>query len=1511
MRRLLIVVLSLCLLPLFPVLAQDLIFAPAIPYYAGDGPYSLFTADFNRDGSKDLAVANGYSNSNNITILQNNGDGVFQSPVPYAVGQHPNFITGANFDEDNYIDLAVTNYFSHTVSILRNLGNGLFQGAVNYDVGAYPCCVIAANFDDDNDIDLAVANSSSDNMSILLNNGDGTFQVSAPITVGNNPASLIASDLDDDGDNDIVVANTYSDNVAIFINNGNAAFQLINNLATGVDPMSVYATDLDGDNDDDLAVVINSTGCVSIFINNGNATFQPSVSYIVGDDPRLLCANDLNGDGFLDLAVTCAYPNSIAILTNNHDGTFNGPITYSTGNHPLQVCSDDFDSDGDNDLVSANNGSDNVSILKNLTGNPFPSDCGELTFVDDFSDGNDDGWIGNPEGTWSIVDGIYDGSLSTPQTICYRLTGNRDWGDCCISFDFNDLAGVVDLIYLRWGTVRADGYLLRVETNYGSFNQSNMKMMKYINNSVVETITYPIITQTNTWYHFDLSLIGNRIICKLNGTEIFTYVDTQSLYPTGLFGFAPTKQAGVGQSHVQFDNVEIRCADHAECLPFANVTGEVRDSLSSAPLAGELIEYFQNSVVRYSSTVNSSGIFQSLGIDAGQYDVRCSKSGYLTQIRNGVTFAEGHNSTMDFNLIPLSSLGTISGVITETDNTTPISGVLVRALQSSTEIAQFTTGPDGQYTLANLPAGIYDVEASKEGYTTQIQLADLSSGQTITMNFRLVSYILITVQKPNGTIFADTLVNIYQVNAEMNEDLKGMRRTDSQGRLRIDHDWFEVGDRIKLEVNIYNEPAHKANHDELGNIIFSRRLDNATFSLNGGATYYDIFNGAEEQAVRLARSIFVYNLLVSVEWNATDDYLNSLEQGFRKMSNHLYDITDGQARLGKIIIFETGQYWDDADLRIFASTTYYAPNSQHGGMYNESSATNAHIQVPRKCFGERERLNRIGCSVEHPLDLSWSYDVEAKSHEFGHHAFALYDEYVNSEDQTVHPDWTFGFMDSHASGVPTPEWLSEMSTSYRYPNDSFHDTWQWQGEGMPCWDRLINPANPVWDETVNGTYCPIISPDERNLPTGYQYLEGPNNNLNNPSDDVGTEAKLSIDIRHAPDEAFDVPLHIVPSPIFKGAKIKVSLFKQGKKITEGSPGDNNLIWVVGANCGDQVRVEQWPWHKTLPVECSRLRAIMDTTQVLMDSICGNFRLIADISPIGPHSDRVKLKYCRDLNIAPTADLYSNNDYIASTIFTGMGSNYSFDVLEGFNSTGSVEVLMPDDSSRIFSFPIDFVQAENLADNLFQIYSKSGHSVLSIDSLNLSIQRAMISESNFSPLMSGVDSTLILLSSIATVSWWPYGQLAGDNELKMHLDADSIIGNPSSVISTYYWNEQLSQWQSIQAEYEPSQKMIIVHSPQSGTYAVFGRLMPSCQYIPGDANGVGGFSGLDVTYSVRYFKGGPLPPYSCDCPPHGTWYVAGDVNGSCSFTGLDVTYMVRYFKGGLAPIPCPDCPPAEK
>lgn len=82
----------------------------------------------------------------------------------------------------------------------------------------------------------------------------------------------------------------------------------------------------------------------------------------------------------------------------------------------------------------------------------------------------------------------------------------------------------------------------------------------------------------------------------------------------------------------------------------------------------------------------------------------------------------------------------------------------------------------------------------------------------------------------------------------------------------------------------------------------------------------------------------------------------------------------------------------------------------------------------------------------------------------------------------------------------------------------------------------------------------------------------------------------------------------------------------------------------------------------------------------------------------------------------------------------------------------------------------------------------------------------------------------------------------------------------------------------------------------------------CHYTPGDVNDSGNFDGLDVVYSVSFFKGGQAPPYQCECTYNDTWFVSGDVNQSCNFNGLDVTYMVYYLKGGPSLQFCPDCPP---
>src|SRR4051794_8150224 len=62
-------------------------FSAPVGYAAGTNPYAVITADFNRDGRLDLAVAN-YS-SNTISVLLGNGDGTFQAAKNYATGASP------------------------------------------------------------------------------------------------------------------------------------------------------------------------------------------------------------------------------------------------------------------------------------------------------------------------------------------------------------------------------------------------------------------------------------------------------------------------------------------------------------------------------------------------------------------------------------------------------------------------------------------------------------------------------------------------------------------------------------------------------------------------------------------------------------------------------------------------------------------------------------------------------------------------------------------------------------------------------------------------------------------------------------------------------------------------------------------------------------------------------------------------------------------------------------------------------------------------------------------------------------------------------------------------------------------------------------------------------------------------------------------------------------------------------------------------------------------------------
>lgn len=111
------------------------------------------------------------------------------------------------------------------------------------------------------------------------------------------------------------------------------------------------------------------------------------------------------------------------------------------------------------------------------------------------------------------------------------------------------------------------------------------------------------------------------------------------------------------------------------------------------------------------------------------------------------TTGAGDGFAIDFaklliNVRAFGQVGTVQGIIRDAATQQPIPGVQLWAGGNAV-----TTGGDGRYTLANIPAGLVLVQASHYDYAPQIKSTDLVHGQTNTLDFTLVLQTRLTIQR--------------------------------------------------------------------------------------------------------------------------------------------------------------------------------------------------------------------------------------------------------------------------------------------------------------------------------------------------------------------------------------------------------------------------------------------------------------------------------------------------------------------------------------------------------------------------------------------------------------------------------------------------------------------------------------------------------------------------------------------------------------------------------------------
>ncbi|CAF2216805.1 unnamed protein product [Rotaria magnacalcarata] len=398
-------------------------FAPPMTYSSGLlWLPSIAFGDFNKDGYLDIVVTNYFDDT--ISVLLGYGNGSFPHRKTYLTGSNPISVTVSDFNNDSCLDIAVANSVANNVNVFLTYGNGTFAGRQTYSTGfqSHPNSITVGDFNNDERVDIAVTNPNTNNVGILFGHGDGTFLkiTTYPIQNSSTPFSIAVGDFNNDNCLDVTIANRFRNNVGVFFGYCNGTFGeiVIYSTADGSGPTSVAVGQFNNDNWLDIAVANNGINTVGVLFgldytdfasqttyttgsashpcsvavgdfnndtrldiavanygnNNvgallgyGNGMFATEMTYSTGSDspPEYVTVGYLNKDNYLDIAVANYMNDSVSLLLGYGDGTFGSILRYSTGNesHPRSIAVGDFNHDNRSDIVVANEGDNSIGIF--------------------------------------------------------------------------------------------------------------------------------------------------------------------------------------------------------------------------------------------------------------------------------------------------------------------------------------------------------------------------------------------------------------------------------------------------------------------------------------------------------------------------------------------------------------------------------------------------------------------------------------------------------------------------------------------------------------------------------------------------------------------------------------------------------------------------------------------------------------------------------------------------------------------------------------------------------------------------------------------------------------------------------------------------------------------------------------------------------------------------------------------------------------------------------------------
>ncbi|MCG8351753.1 MAG: hypothetical protein MI924_28635 [Chloroflexales bacterium] len=429
--------------------------------------------------------------------------------------------------------------------------------------------------------------------------------------------------------------------------------------------------------------------------------------------------------------------------------------------------------------------------------------------------------------------------------------------------------------------------------------------------------------------------------------------------------------------------------------------------------------------------------------------------------------------------------GTSNGIYRSTDGGVNWSGVLTEssinalAIDPATPTTILAGRPDGIYrsvdggatwgpfnpglTTTNVKALAIDPVHPTNLY------AGTNSGVFAMQNVDEQRLVYARVLRQDGQPIASA--QVYHNGRLVTDALSNPQVTDAAGNLVLSS--VEPGDTLVALAPLHEQPTVREHHNGWAYRVYGTSLDIA----NDGTPQPFIVmtpTGQQRLAVKPETTLILFNLIVSVEWDAQLAYLQDLERAVQQAAAFLYDATDGQMTFGQVQIYDWAEHWADADIQVSAKNIVH-PHAYVGGLTDDDPAHL--IRVGRSWDGNSGNQG------------SWSAQEGFRTlvHEFGHYGLGLYDEYFGYKEEGGDLAGRRDSSCTDPSNRTNPEPAGGASImDYHYATSELADRGRWTTECQQTAQHQLNNGEADWEtllrlysDPVGQARWRLVTPDER------------------------------------------------------------------------------------------------------------------------------------------------------------------------------------------------------------------------------------------------------------------------------------------------------------------------------------------------------------------------------------------------------------------------------------------------